>query len=247
MNLVLMRTTPDPDRLVALAARRCYSSRSADEIDDKLSESEVEKLLDFLRQRNHLSPFEHADFSFSVDGISRALSHQLVRHRMASYSQESQRYVNYLKVDSMPFITPPGVKANPDALAIYNSALEHTLAAYRQMVAAGIPPEDARYVLPNAIETKFVFTMNARSLFNFFEQRCCLKAQWEIRALALAMLKEVRRVAPNIFKYAGAPCQFSQNPYCRENDPTCLMFKSMKEKQCHENNRGAEEIDRRDR
>jgi thymidylate synthase (FAD) len=188
-----------------------------------MSNEEMEKLLAFLRQRNHLSPFEHADFSFSVDGISRALSHQLVRHRIASYSQESQRYVNYLKVDQLPFITPPKIKQNPEATKIYNDAVEKTLSAYRAMVDAGIPPEDARYIFPNAIETKMVITMNARSLFNFFEQRCCLKAQWEIRILALAMLKEVKKVAPNIFKNAGAPCNFS-NPYCRENDSDCPMF-----------------------
>ncbi|GAB4266839.1 MAG: FAD-dependent thymidylate synthase [Candidatus Rifleibacteriota bacterium] len=231
MKLVLMRNTPDPDRLVALAARRCYSNRPADEIDDKLSESEISRLLNFLRQRNHLSPFEHADFSFSVDGISRALSHQLVRHRMASYSQESQRYVNYMKVETLPFITPPKIAQNEKALEIYNKAIEQTLSAYRNMVKAGIPPEDARYIFPNAVETKFVFTMNARSLFNFFEQRCCMKAQWEIRTLALKMLEEVRKVAPKIFKNAGAPCQFENSPYCRENDPDCPMFKAMKEKQ----------------
>lgn len=246
MNLVLMRNTPDPDRLVALAARRCYSSRSADEIEDKFSESEIEKLLDFLRQRNHLSPFEHADFSFSVDGISRALSHQLVRHRMASYSQESQRYVNYMKVETLPFITPSKIGENENALKIYNQAIEQTLDAYRKMVEIGIPPEDARYIFPNAIETKIVFTMNARSLFNFFEQRCCIKAQWEIRNLALAMLREVRKVAPNIFKNAGAPCQFESNPYCRENDSNCMLYKVMKEKNQNDQNknRGPEEINR---
>jgi thymidylate synthase (FAD) len=225
-----MRTTPDPDRLVAIAARRCYSSRSADEIDDSLTDAEVVRLLDFLRQRNHLSPFEHADFSFSVDGISRALSHQLVRHRIASYSQESQRYVNYMKVDHLPFIVPPGIAKNKKANEIFNKAVTQTLEAYREMLAFDIPPEDARYIFPNAIETKFVFTLNARSLFNFFEQRCCIKAQWEIRALAMAMLKEVRLVAPNIFKNAGAPCQYIKNPYCRENDPKCKMYLAMKER-----------------
>lgn len=237
MNLVLMRNTPDPDRLVALAARRCYSNSPATKIEDEFSEEEIARLLNFLRKRNHLSPFEHADFSFSVDGISRALSHQLVRHRMASYSQESQRYVNYMKVEALPFITPPKISGNDKALQIYNRAVEKTLNAYREMVEAGIPPEDARYVFPNAIETKIVFTMNARSLFNFFEQRCCIKAQWEIRILAMAMLKEVRKVAPNTFLNAGAPCQFASSPYCRENDPNCTMFKVMKDKINHDHNK----------
>lgn len=240
MKLVLMRTTPDPDRLVAIAARRCYSSRSADEIDESLTDAEVERLLDFLRQRNHLSPFEHADFSFSVDGISRALSHQLVRHRIASYSQESQRYVNYMKVERLPFIVPPGIAKNEKASEIFNKAVTQTLEAYREMLALGIPPEDARYIFPNAIETKFVFTLNARSLFNFFEQRCCIKAQWEIRALAMAMLKEVRQAAPNIFKNAGAPCQYIKNPYCRENDPKCKMYLAMKERLGNESKQHSE-------
>lgn len=222
-----MRHTPDPDLLVALAARRCYSSRAASDIEEHLSKEEVERLLDFLRQRNHLSPFEHADFTFSADGISRALSHQLVRHRIASYSQESQRYVNYMKAEQLPYVVPPSVANNPEAAKIFAEAVDKTLAAYRDMVNAGVAPEDARYVFPNAIETKLVFTMNARSLFNFFEQRCCIKAQWEIRILAQEMLQAVRKVAPMIFKSAGAPCQFANSPYCRENDIKCPLYKSM--------------------
>lgn len=223
MNVVLLRHTPDPDRLVALAARRCYSSLSAGEIDEALSESEVDRLLSFLRRRNHLSPFEHVDFTFSVDGVSRALSHQLVRHRIASYSQESQRYVEYHSLDSLPFTTPPKVAGNAEAAKIFADSMLASLQAYRDLLAAGIPPEDARYVFPNAVETKMVFTFNARSLFNFFEQRCCSKAQWEIRRLAEAMLAVVRKVAPRVFRNAGAPCGFDK-PYCRENDPSCPRY-----------------------
>lgn len=230
LTLLLLRHTPDPDRLVALAARRCYSSRAAEDIEEHLSPEEIAKLLDFLRQRNHLSPFEHADFTFSADGISRALSHQLVRHRIASYSQESQRYVNYMKAKQLSYIVPPTIRQNPEALKIFSEAADKTLDAYRAMVDAGVSPEDARYIFPNAIETKFVFTLNARSLFNFFEQRCCLKAQWEIRQLAFDMLKEVRKVAPMIFKNAGAPCQYANMPYCRENDISCVQYKSMQKR-----------------
>ncbi len=230
MTLLLLRNTPDPDRLVALAARRCYSSRAADDIEEHLSEEEIERLLGFLRQRNHLSPFEHADFTFSADGISRALSHQLVRHRIASYSQESQRYVNYMKSEALPYIVPPSLASHPEARQLFDDAVQKTLEAYRTMVNAGVAPEDARYIFPNAIETKLVFTMNARSLFNFFEQRCCLKAQWEIRQLAFDMLKAVRTVAPQIFRSAGAPCQFAVMPYCRENDASCPQYKSMQKR-----------------
>lgn len=205
---------------MALAARRCYSSLPAATIAERLTESEVDRLLSMLRKRNHLSPFEHVDFTFTVGGISRALSHQLVRHRIASYSQESQRYVEYLKCVSLPHICPPTIAANPEARGIFEAAAEQTLKAYQKLLGAGIPAEDARYIFPNAIETKMVFTMNARSLFNFFEQRCCLKAQWEIRHLAGFMLTACRREAPRVFKTAGPPCQYP-DPYCRESDPDC--------------------------
>ena len=229
MNLVILRHTPEPDRLVALAARRCYSALPAEQIDSDMPDAEAERLLAFLRKRNHLSPFEHAEFTFSVDGVSRALSHQLVRHRIASYSQESQRYVNYMKVDSPPFVVPPTAKENPTALAIYNETLQHCLQAYRKMVESGVPPEDARYIFPNAVETKLVFTLNGRSLLNFFEQRCCIKAQWEIRELANKMLIAVKQVAPKLFENAGAPCCYKSSPYCRENDSKCRLFKNIKE------------------
>ena len=230
MSVTLLRHTPDPDLLVALAARRCYSNRAAKAIEDGFTKEETERMLNLLRQRGHLSPFEHVTFTFSADGISRALSHQLVRHRMASYSQESQRYVNYLKLKEIPNIIPPKIANNPEALKVYNAAMNESLNAYRKMVEIGIAPEDARYIFPNAVETKIVFSMNARSLFNFFEQRCCMRAQWEIRQLAYEMLAEVRKVAPLIFKYAGAPCQVPKNPYCREDDENCPMYKAMEKR-----------------
>ncbi len=230
MSVTLLRHTPDPDVMVALAARRCYSNRPADAIEKGFKPEEVEKMINMLFQRGHYSVFEHATFTFSADGISRALSHQLVRHRIASYSQESQRYVNYLKLKEIPNIIPPKIAAKPEALEIYNKAMEESLNAYRKMVEMGVAPEDARYIFPNAVETKIVFTMNARSLFNFFEQRCCMKAQWEIRQLAYEMLAAVKKVAPLIFKNAGAPCQFAKNPYCREDDINCPMHKVMQKR-----------------
>lgn len=228
MNLLILRHTPEPDKIVALAARRCYSARDAQAIDESMPQEEIERMLGLLHARNHMSPFEHISFTFSVDGVSRALSHQLVRHRMASYSQESQRYVNYKKLELIPNVMPPNIKNNSEAQAVYQEALAVTLKAYKQILELGIPPEDARYIFPNAIETKLVFTLNARSLFNFFEQRCCIKAQWEIRNLANAMLRAVREVAPLTFKNAGAPCTYEKNPYCREHDPACPMGKHLK-------------------
>ncbi len=227
MSITLLRHTPDPDLLVALAARRCYSSRPADSIETGFSQEEIERMINLLRSRGHLSVFEHVVFTFSADGISRALSHQLVRHRIASYSQESQRYVNYLKKKEIPNIVPPSINANPEALEYYRKAMDESLNAYRKMVELGIAPEDARYIFPNAVETKIVFTMNARSLFNFFEQRCCMKAQWEIRQMAYEMLAAVKKVAPLVFKNAGAPCQAGERAYCREEDKNCPMYQAM--------------------
>lgn len=224
MNVLLIKYTTDPDKTVALAARRCYSSLSAQEIEEKLSKDEIEKLINKLRMRNHLSPFEHISFTFSVDGVSRALSHQLIRHRIASYCQESQRYVEYKSFTNLPYIIPQTITLNSDAFNLFTKTAEDTLVCYKKLLELGIPPEDARYIFPNAIETKLIFTMNARSLFNFFEQRCCLKAQWEIRQLAYKMLSLVREVAPLTFKNAGAPCCYESNTYCRENDPSCRLY-----------------------
>ena len=150
MPVTLLRHTPDPDLMVALAARRCYSNRAADAIENGFKPEEVERMINLLFQRGHYSVFEHATFTFSADGISRALSHQLVRHRIASYSQESQRYVNYLKLKEIPNIIPPKIAANPEALEVYNKAMEESLNAYRKMVEIGVAPEDARYIFPNA-------------------------------------------------------------------------------------------------
>lgn len=218
MEVTLLRGTDDPDRLVALAARRCYSSLPADRLEQRLSGDDVVRLLTLLRRRGHLSPFEHASFTFSVAGVSRVLSHQLVRHRLASYAQESQRYVEYHK--GLPYVVPPTVAASPAAQAVYRRACDQALAAYQELLALGVKAEDARYVFPGGSETKLVFTFNARSLFNFFEQRCCRKAQHEIRTLALAMLQRCREVAPLTFATAGAPCQYPR-PWCREDDETC--------------------------
>jgi len=225
VKLTLIRHTESPDLTIALAARRCYSSKPSTEIEESLSAEKVEKLIMKLRERNHLSPFEHAVFTFAADGLSRSLSHQLVRHRIASYSQESQRYVDYSKPGFVPPIIPPTVKADSKAYEIFSEAVKSAVNTYNLLVKEGIPPEDARYVLPNAIETKIVFTMNARSLFNFFEQRCCMKAQWEIRHLAALMLKECKQAAPLAFKFAGAPCLSASHPYCRENDPSCPNYR----------------------
>lgn len=168
------------------------------------------------------SPFEHLSFTFGIEGVSRTLTHQLVRHRIASYSQKSQRYVNEKEFE---YITPPSIQANDEALGCYEAVMKMLNNAYGKLVDLGIPKEDARYVLPNACETKIIVTMNARSLFNFFNHRCCMRAQWEIRQMAYQMLKLVKEVAPETFKKAGASCDTLG--YCVEGNMSCGRYSTL--------------------
>jgi len=195
--------SPDPERTVALAARLCYSARGVADLARDLSDEEVGSLLDKLRSMGHFSALEHAHFVFGVEGISRACSHQLVRHRIASYSQQSQRYVTLREVRA---VVPPEVEERPALAALFRQTLEQLWDAYARMVDEGVPAEDARYILPNACETKIVVSMNARELRHFFALRLCRRAQWEIRALGLAMLRAVRGLAPRLFAGAGPGC-----------------------------------------
>ncbi len=215
MHVELIAYTPEPELTVALAARLCYSARGVTELRENLSRSEVESLLRHLVAVGHLSPAEHASFTFGVAGVSRALSHQLVRHRIASYSQKSQRYVDE---KDFRYVTPPSITANPAAAAVFHAQVARLQEAYREL-AEMVPREDARYLLPNATETQLVCTLNARSLYNFFRLRCCRRAQWEIRDLACLMKDEVRRVAPVLFALAGPSCE--AEGICWEGDFSC--------------------------
>lgn len=203
MNVKLLEHTPDPERTIAAAGRLCYAPVGADELFEEMTSDEVAKLVKFLVKSGHHSAVEHAVFTFAIDGISRACSHQLVRHRMASYNQQSQRYVTY---DNLNFITPPAVAENPAAKEAFDRLNDSALEAYRDLLDKGMAAEDARYVLPNAAETKIVVTMNARELLHFFSLRCCNRAQWEIRDLAIAMLELVRELAPIVYAAAGPGC-----------------------------------------
>ena len=227
MKVKLICHTPDPERLVAAAARVCYSADGFDEEMDKLTPERVDKFVHMLTEIGHESPIEHATFTFDIDGVSRSLLAQITRHRIASFSVRSQRYV---KFDDFRFVVPPAIASNLEASAEYTRAMEECMAHYRSLtdilyrghyealLAEGLDEktaakqaektaiEDARFVLPNAAETRIMMTMNARSLYNFFRLRCCNRAQWEIRDLAWAMLREVRRVAPTLFANAGPAC-----------------------------------------
>lgn len=217
MKVKLVAHTPDPDALAGAAARSCRSQRAVDEIlnEDK---SKLLRSLDICVKHGHDSVIEHASFTFSIEGASRACTHELVRHRIASYSQQSQRAVKLEK----NYVIPPTVSKDNDAEKIFVEAMDAAWGKYADLVGRGIPVEDARYVLPNAATANIVVTMNARSLINFFRLRCCNHAQWEIRGLAYEMLKLVKKIAPAIFAKAGPSCVI--DGVCPENDPSCPLY-----------------------
>lgn len=215
MRVKLINFTPNPERTVALAARICYSAVGVEELQQDLTREDEVRFLRKLISVGHLSPLEHASFTFAAEGVSRALTHQLVRHRIASYSQKSQRYVDE---SNFAYITPPSILNNEEALGRYQAIMEEVNRAYHALKQI-VPKEDARYVLPQACESKIVFTFNARSLLNFFQQRLCRRAQWEIRQLAGLMLQEVRKTAPVLFAKAGPTCETEQ--VCYEGDKSC--------------------------
>ena len=207
MRVYLLSNTPDPDGLVAAAARICYSDATAADLLERESAKLSLRLLKELKLSGHNSPFEHASFTFGVDGLSRVASHQLVRHRLASFSQQSQRYVKMGEgAGSGGVVTPPSVTGNPEAVELFTRQAKDACAVYKKLISIGIPAEDARFILPHGWETRLVLTMNARELHHFFNLRLCRRAQWEIRELARLMLTECRKAAPVIFEVAGPSC-----------------------------------------
>lgn len=248
MKVKVIAHTPEPEKVISMAAKLCYSSVGVDEIEQNLTDESVEKFLNMLINIGHESPLEHVTFTFAVEGISRSCSHQIVRHRIASFSQQSQRYV---KLDQFEYIVPPEIESIEEAKELFIDAMNKDQEAYDKLVdilfekhynnliesgknekeakrnAEKKAIEDARYVFPNACETKMVFTMNTRSLYNFFNHRCCERAQWEIRELSIEMLRQVRLIAPILFKNIGPKC--IKRP-CPEGKMTCGNIVQVREK-----------------
>lgn len=216
MNVELLYHTPDPERAIATAARLCYAPVGASELMETMPPERMASVLSTIMKGGHFSTLEHASYTFAIDGVSRALTHQLVRHRIASFNQQSQRYVKFK--NGLDTVKPGSVADNPEAEAIFDEAIGQAVEAYVKLLDLGIPAEDARYLLPNAAETKIVVTMNVRELLHFFELRCCNRAQWEIRELAHKMLELARPTAPYVFADAGAPCVHGS---CPEGKMTC--------------------------
>lgn len=226
-KVTLIAYTPNPEKVVAQAAKLCYSPASIENIADGLTEEKVASFVDMLAEIGHESPIEHASFTFGIEGVSRSLLAQITRHRIASYSVQSQRYVTETHFE---YVVPPEIDAVPEARAEFLAAMEEDQRHYEKLTAIlkekhkkelldvgkdeksaeraaqKMAIEDARFVLPNACNTKMICTFNARSLYNFFSHRCCNRAQWEIRDVAVQMLFLVRGAAPNLFRHAGPPC-----------------------------------------
>lgn len=215
MHVELLNYTPRPEVQVARAARLCYYGADIESLKETMTPQKSTELVRKLVKMGHLSTVEHVTFTFGIEGVSRALSHQLVRHRIASYSQQSQRYVDGAH---FVYVVPPSVQENEEALHTFETQMASATAAYAILRDCGIPAEDARFVLPNATDTKIICTFNVRSLYNFFEHRCCNRAQWEIRELAWKMLELCKEVAPVLFENAGPGCLRGA---CPEGDMSC--------------------------
>lgn len=215
LKVTLIAHTPDPEKIVASAAKLCYSSSDIETLMSGLTAEKIESFIERLRDLGHQSPLEHCSFTFGIEGVSRALSHQLVRHRIASYSQKSQRYV---KEGQFEYVTPKTIQEDDALYLEYIGLMENIQKFYNTAINRHIPAEDARFVLPNAAETKLVVTMNIRRLLHFFEERCCNRAQWEIREMANTMLDICKSVAPNLFANAGASCVRGK---CKEGKMFC--------------------------
>ena len=214
MEVKLIAYTPNPDGLANLCAETCVSKTIP---TIKTSANGLRSLQEAL-DSHHESVIEHCSFTFAVSGVSRALTHQLVRHRVASYSQQSQRYVRmaYSSRDCFDYVIPKSIWDNSEARALYENHMKATAEIYGRLVDCyKLPMEDARYILPNATCTNVIVTMNARELLHFFSLRCCARAQWEIRELADKMLRICKEVSPTIFEDAGPSCV--RDGFCRES------------------------------
>ncbi len=222
MKVILIRYTPLPQESVALAAKLCYSRSSITDLEARVSAADQSDFIARLKSMGHESIFEHASFTFGIEGVSRVLLAQLTRHRLASFSVQSQRYVSYEK--GFGYIIPPRIEALGDeAVQEYAAQMEQIEQWYtewqKKLGSKGESSnEDARFVLPNACETRILMTMNVRELWHFFALRMCSRAQWEIRAMAEQMHALCMQAAPELFCDSGPACLRGK---CPEGEKSC--------------------------
>lgn len=250
MRVELIAWTPEPEKVVAAAAKLCYSKSDAIGLLNGLTQESAARFINMLGNLGHASPLEHASFTFAISGISRACLAQITRHRVASYSVQSQRYVD---MADFKYVVPPEIETDEDTLQLFDGLMEDAAYCYKNIQsyltkrhedflvehchmsqesahkkAVKLASEDARFVLPNACTTNMVMTMNARSLLNFFYLRCCNRAQWEIQELAMKMYQLVYGIAPALFANAGPKCVTEGK--CSEGSMTCGRKAEMIEK-----------------
>lgn len=237
LNVVVLSHTPEFEQNIVRGARLCYSSATIEALKERVTPEDATKFLDMILGLGHGSVLEHSSITFGIEGVSRSLTHQLVRHRIASYSQKSQRYV---KEGQFSYVVPHEIKQCPAAEKMFIQAMKDDQAAYDKIVEMLLSKyilelnhepskrqlsalqkkaiENARYILPNACETKIQVTMNVRTLFNFFRERLCDRAQEEIRDMAYAMWLECMKISETIFKHAVPACV---NGKCKEGAMSC--------------------------
>lgn len=248
LKVKLISNTENPEKIIATAAKLCYSNKDIEGTLAKSNKEEDEKFVEMLSNMGHESPLEHVSFTFGIEGVSRSLTHQLVRHRIGfSYSQKSQRYVSE---DGFNYILPPEIEKNEEVKKEFINTMEIINQAYNKIgsklkkihkdeyilsgktekeaskLASKKAMEDARFILPNSCETKIIVTMNARALLNFFSHRLCNRAQWEIREMAIEILKIVKNLLPSVFKGVGPKCLSGK---CPEGSMSCGNIKEVKE------------------
>ena len=240
VHVRLLEMTQNAVALMYAACRQCYSHKFAGDFFDQ-KEEDAGKQADFIKKviaSGHESPLEHVKFTFAIEGVSRALTHQLVRHRMASYSQQSQRYV---KESSFDYIIPPSVAADQELKQEFLKAMDLIQVGYNKMLeifkengcVGERANQDARFLLPQAAQTKIVVTMNCRELLHFFKHRCCARAQWEIKRLAEKMLEIAKENLPQVFENAGAKCEALG--YCPEGEKFSCRRYPLKEEVIRKN------------
>ncbi len=234
LHVELLRHTPRPEEVVAMGAKLCYSPANISDLKEGIESRDQSGFVDKLVSMGHMSPVEHVSFTFGVEGISRACTHQIVRHRVASYSQQSQRYVGEQTArhegEVFDYVIPPSV-VDAGRAEWFAEKMKKIQGWYDELNTAlgdrgERSQEDARFLLPNAAETKIIITMNARELLHFFRVRCCNRAQWEIRNMAFEMLLKVKEAAPKLFQNAGPGCVRGK---CPEGKMTCGKSEEVRE------------------
>jgi len=224
MRVYLVGSTSDPEKVVGVAIRRCYSDKPVTGLLETVTPEKRGELIRMVESVGHTSTTEHTLFTVAVEGISRIATHQLVRHRLASYSQESQRYVDLSK-KPLVYIMPPSIEKRPKAAKLFAERMNQAEKDYKDLLVEGVLPEDARFVLPHNVETKIVVSLNARGWNEMLTKRLCRRAQWEIRGMAIAATKLLRNESPNLFDNVGPTCK--TQGICWEGKKSCGLWKQI--------------------